>query len=144
LRKKLIITVFSFYFLILIASLSLSDDNLSFRKQIVLDNSLCRVSVDIAGGSIICFSLKNKDTNPFTWNYPEKGNTAPRSMGHFVCFDRWGEPSQQEIKNGVPIHGEASGVIWDVFSQPSLSGEDYQVGNGMHPPYSRNEALPYN
>ena len=41
---------------------------------------------------------------------PEKGDTKPRTMGHFVCFDRWGQPSPSEIENGMPFHGEAAQV----------------------------------
>jgi hypothetical protein len=33
-------------------------------------------------------------------------------MGHFLCCDRWGQPSQAELANGMPFHGEAAQVVW--------------------------------
>ncbi len=76
------------------------------------------VGVDLAGGSIVDFQLVEHGLNPLTWNYPEKGELEPRSMGHFICFDRLGHPSPQERKNGMPFHGEASHVVWRILSPP--------------------------
>ena len=121
-RQKISFTVLSFCILLFTYTSSFSEELLPFRKQMVLESVTAKVSVDIAGGSIICFSLKNSDINPLTWNYPEKGDTAPRTIGHFVCFDRWGSPSPAELKNGMPFHGEATSVTWDVFSKPAKSG----------------------
>jgi hypothetical protein len=39
-------------------------------------------------------------------------------MGHFLCLDRWGQPSEAEAKNGMPFHGEASKVEWQVTRGP--------------------------
>ena len=33
-------------------------------------------------------------------------------MAHFLCLDRWGQPSEAELRNGMPFHGEASRVEW--------------------------------
>lgn len=97
---------------------SLSEPSLEGRNQVVLEGEIACVSVDAAGGAIVDFHLKNQNLNPFTWNYPEKGDLTPRPMGHFICFDRWGQPSPQELKNGMPFHGEASKVEWTVISPP--------------------------
>ena len=35
-------------------------------------------------------------------------------MGLFLCCDRWGPPSEAEAKNGMPYHGEATKVVWEV------------------------------
>ena len=40
-------------------------------------------------------------------------------MGHFLCLDRWGRPSDEEKKNGMPFHGEASRVMWDILTPPT-------------------------
>jgi hypothetical protein len=98
------------------------ETGLEGRKQIVLDGNIASVCVDIAGGSIVDFHLVKWGLNPLTWNYPEKGDLKPRMMGHFVCFDRWGQPSDQELKNGMPFHGEATHVEWKVLSQPEKTG----------------------
>ncbi|MCE5250283.1 hypothetical protein LLG96_08690 [bacterium] len=98
------------------------ETGLDGRKQIVLDGNIASVSVDIAGGSIVDFHLNKQGLNPLHWNYPEKGDTKPRMMGHFICFDRWGPPSDQELKNGMPFHGEATQVEWKILSRPQKTG----------------------
>jgi hypothetical protein len=40
-------------------------------------------------------------------------------MGHFLCLDRWGAPSEAEARNGMPFHGEASHVSWRVVGEVS-------------------------
>ena len=121
--NKPILAILSIFAILLIQTVSFGEESLSFRKQVVLKSSASQVSVDIAGGSIIEFRLDKSNLNPLTWNYPEKGNTAPLTIGHFVCFDRWGNPSPAELKNGMPFHGEATSVNWNVISQPSKTGQ---------------------
>ena len=101
------------------SQLSWSDNGLEGRKQVVLEGKSAVVSVDIAGGSIVDFHLSGQSLNPLHWNYPETRETTPRPMGHFVCFDRWGQPSVSEEKNGMPFHGEATKVVWKILRQPS-------------------------
>jgi hypothetical protein len=100
-------------------TLSWAASGMDGRRQVVLEGKTARVSVDVAGGSIVDFHFLDSGLNPFTWNYPEKGDSKPRTMGHFVCFDRWGQPSEQEAKNGMPFHGEAAQVVWTVLAEPS-------------------------
>ena len=88
------------------------------RKLIHLESETARVTVDLGGGSIIDFHLIDQRLNPLTWNHPEEETLEPRGMGHFVCFDRLGNPSPREIENGMPFHGEASHVEWQVLSPP--------------------------
>ena len=109
----------SFVFaLVLIPHLCRSELALEGREQVVLEGEIARISVDTAGGSIVDFRLIEQGLNPLNWNYPEKGDLKPRTMGHFICFDRWGQPSAQELKNGMPFHGEAAQVVWKVLLQP--------------------------
>ena len=100
------------------------ETSLEGRNQVVLTGNVASVSVDLAGGSIVDFHLVKQGLNPLFWNYPEKGDLKPRWMGHFVCFDRWGQPSDQELKNGMPFHGEASQVEWKVLSQPKKTNNE--------------------
>jgi hypothetical protein len=43
-------------------------------------------------------------------------------MGHFLCLDRWGAPSEAESRNGMPFHGEASHVLWGTVHPPERTG----------------------
>jgi len=81
----------------------------------VLENQTARAVFDLSGGSLIEFQLRDGGMNPLTWDsrgQPE----APRPRGHFLCFDRWGQPSAAELKNGMPFHGEATRVVWKLHS----------------------------
>jgi Domain of unknown function (DUF4432) len=85
------------------------------RRSLVLDGSAAQVVVDIAGGSIVSFQFQDQKLNPLVWG--EKGEpAAPRPMGHFLCLDRWGAPSEAEKNNGMPFHGEAAQVVWKILS----------------------------
>jgi len=75
----------------------------------VLENPGVRAVFDLAGGSLIEFQLREMGLNPLTW---DSHGPAPRPRGHFLCFDRWGQPSAPELKNGMPFHGEATRVRW--------------------------------
>lgn len=88
------------------------------RKQVEIESENAKVIVDLAGGSIIDFHLKQNPLNPLTWGRPGKPDLRPRSMGHFICFDRWGPASEAETKNGMPWHGEATHLNWDIITPP--------------------------
>lgn len=94
------------------------EQGLDGRQMVTLEGTAAVLQADVAGGAIVDFHFKGQTLNPFTWNYPEKSDRNPRPMGHFICFDRWGQPSQNEGKNGMPFHGEATSVQWEVLSQP--------------------------
>jgi hypothetical protein len=63
--------------------------------------------IELAGGVLSDFHLAGDAVNPL------------RGMGHFLCLDRWGPPSEAEAKNGMPFHGEASKAEWRVTRQPT-------------------------
>ncbi|MFC1607740.1 hypothetical protein ACFL47_07190 [Candidatus Latescibacterota bacterium] len=92
---------------------------LTGRPQVVLEGKAAVMSIDVAGGAIADFHLAGSSINPLNWNHPERGVTEPKPMGHFICFDRWGQPSKSELENGMTFHGEAVKVMWDVLSKPS-------------------------
>lgn len=86
------------------------------RRSVVLKGDQSRLVVDILGGSIVDFHLTGHGLNPLRW--ANDGPTdKPRSMGHFICLDRWGQPSEAERANGMPGHGEATKVAWEVLDQ---------------------------
>lgn len=90
------------------------------RPQAVLTNLAARVSVDLAGGSIGEFRLIRHAVNPLAWNTPRDDKPGPH--GHFLCLDRWGPPSAAEGALGMPYHGEASVVLWNLETT-SQAGE---------------------
>ena len=84
------------------------------RSSLIFENSKSRLVIDLAGGSYREFRFLDDTVNPFNWCQPRPGVTNPKVMGHFLCLDRWGPPSVSEGANGMPYHGEAGSVVWQV------------------------------
>ncbi|MBL8229722.1 MAG: hypothetical protein JNL98_14630 [Bryobacterales bacterium] len=86
-------------------------------SPVVLENDHIRLVMETAGGGFVDFQLKKHapGLNPFTWQ--DRSSNGPRPQGHFLCLDRWGQPSDAERANGVPFHGEAPRVNWTVQQQ---------------------------
>ena len=92
------------------------------RPSIVFEGEVAKAVVDIGGGAIVDFHLEKRPLNPLSWGQ-EGESTEDRWMGHFVCLDRWGAPGDGEAANGMPFHGEASRVGWQVESGPKKKGD---------------------
>ena len=73
---------------------------------------------DLGGGSLFSFRL-NGGLNPLVWLDAADNNATFRPMAHFLCLDRWGQPSPGEQKAGVPFHGEAARVEWKIVNATS-------------------------
>jgi hypothetical protein len=91
------------------------------RSTISLKGKTATVVVDLGGGSISDFHLGDDGLNPLQWDSwsfsPNPDGPAPdlpRSMGHFLCLDRWGSASDAEKANGMTNHGEATQVWWSI------------------------------
>ena len=95
------------------------------RPAVVLEGNAARVTVDLGGASIVQFQINGQALNPLTWTSDEPAPAHP--MGHFLCLDRWGPPSDAESKNGMPFHGEAAHVAWKVVRAPARSGGEIQT-----------------
>ncbi len=92
------------------------------RPTLKLANEQARVSVDLLGGSIVDFRLAGGQVNPLVWaNDAKPGEAKP--MSHFLCLDRWGQPSPAELANGMPYHGEATRVEWQQTGAGSMRTE---------------------
>ena len=98
-----------------------ANDWMEGRPTLELDGNAAKVVIDLGGGSIADFHLKEHKLNPISWdswsfseNPDDKPPMEPRSMGHFLCLDRWGPASEAEIANGMGWHGEATRVDWKV------------------------------
>ncbi len=84
-------------------------------KQLVLENSKAALHIKLCGGAYSDFHLKENPLNPINWKTvnPEE----PPFMGHFLCLDRWGPPSDGEKINGFGHHGEVISQDWELLRQ---------------------------
>jgi hypothetical protein len=87
-----------------------------------LENNKAVLLVDLNGGMLHDFHLRDMGLNPLNWKI--NASHLPGFKGHFVCFDRWGPPSEGEKANGFIHHGEVSTIKWQVLAEP-------QKSNGM-------------
>jgi hypothetical protein len=76
------------------------------RAPLLLESRAAALRVNLTGGVLTDFRMAGDGVNPL------------QGMGHFLCLDRWGQPSEAEAKNGMPFHGEAYKVEWRVTRPP--------------------------
>jgi hypothetical protein len=112
-------------FVILLALSAQAQTVIDGRPSVVLEGRVAQVTVDLGGGSIVGFQFKDQRLNPLSWTSEEPGQAHP--MGHFLCLDRWGAPSEAESKNGMPFHGEVSHVPWTVVRPPGAIRDAIQA-----------------
>ena len=107
----------------LLAAMSLvsAEEVFEGRRSVVLQGTDARLVVDILGGSIVSFELNDQKLNPLRWANAGPAD-KPRQMSHFLCLDRWGPPSDAERASGMPFHGEAGLVEWQVIDQKATTG----------------------
>jgi hypothetical protein len=98
----------------LVSSTSAAGEVASGRKSLVLENQAARLVVDLGGGSLGEFKFRTGELNPLSWNSPVPGDASIHGFGHFLCLDRWGPPSEAEGAHGMPYHGEAAHVPWEI------------------------------
>ena len=91
------------------------------RPSLILEGKAARLVVDLGGGSLADFRLSGHPVNPLQWDPGEAAVLKP--LGHFLCLDRWGAPTEAEERNGMFFHGEASRVEWKVQEGPARKGE---------------------
>ena len=109
---------------LIIAAIALTGST-SADDRIVMRGDKAQVSIAIAGGGIIEYRFLDQKVNPLNWKISDdlesdRPKGKPYLRGHFLCLDRWGRPSDAEIKNGVPFHGEAPRIVWQVLKEPKL------------------------
>lgn len=91
-------------------------------SKVEISNSTSTLLVDSNGGAIISFSLVNDTINPFTWKLskeqmPVNNRNGASFEGHFICLGRWGNPTEGEIKAGIPNNGHIGNIQWNIISQ---------------------------
>lgn len=92
---------------------------LTTNAKIQLQNKTSVIEVDLHGGAITNFHLKENLINPLSFRFskeqmPENNKAGAPYRGHFLCAGRWGEPSEGEIKAGIPNHGEPANIHWQL------------------------------
>jgi hypothetical protein len=106
-----------------------------------IENDDVRVTVSVQGGHIAEVLEKGTGVNPL-WNppwpsidvrdyspdkYPEYGNDAESKllagiMGHNLCLDLFGPPSEEEARAGLIVHGEVALLNFEVTTDgPQLT-----------------------
>ena len=106
------------------------------RRAFQIENELVRVTVLCEGGHIAELLHKPSGANPLwtpPWpsiepssyrpeQHPEYGQNAESKllagiMGHNLCLDLFGPPSEDEAAAGIPVHGEASVAPYSIRAQ---------------------------
>lgn len=87
--------------------------------MVLLENSRIRLKINQTGGSYSDFHLKELPLNPINWEIGDV--TQPPFKGHFLCFDRWGPPSEAERSNGFLHHGEVNTQKWELSDDASIN-----------------------
>jgi len=82
------------------------------RPVRILSNDKLSLAVRTVGGAMVQLVMKDQADapNPF------------EGLGHFVCVDGFGPVSKEEQAAGLPGHGEAHRVSWDVLSSDRKDG----------------------
>lgn len=103
------------------------------RRGYRLDNGELELVVSVEGGHIAAFTDKATKVNPL-WSppwpsiepsqydrgkHPEYGDNAESKLlsgilGHNLCVDLFGGPSEAEAAAGMTVHGEASIVAYEI------------------------------
>ncbi|HZS51339.1 MAG TPA: hypothetical protein VFA54_10790 [Bryobacterales bacterium] len=103
------------------------------RRAVQLHNREIRVSVVYGGGHVAEICLLENGVNPLwvpPWPSIEPSDWDPRRtpeygidresrllsgiLGHNLCFDYFGAPSDEEAAAGLGVHGEAPVVRWEI------------------------------
>lgn len=101
-------------------SISKSNLNDTMEKSVVrLENNNVLLLINLNGGSYLNFHFKDLPINPINWH--TKDTVKPAFMGHFICFDRWGPPTDAEKANGFVHHGEANTLTWKLITSPHFA-----------------------
>ena len=112
------------------------DTTYNGRRAVAIENEHLRVTVLPGGGHIAEVLDKASGVNPLwtpPWTSIEPSRFDPSQhrdygdgldagllagiAGHNLCLDIFGGPSDEEARAGLPVHGEASNVDYDVQAQ---------------------------
>lgn len=80
----------------------------------VLSNDRLELTTATRGGSMISLVLRDDPARLSPFGDP--GRMGGRVLGHFVCVDGFGPVSAEERAAGLPGHGEAQSLPWELAS----------------------------
>jgi hypothetical protein len=98
------------------------------RPAIVLSNEKIELTVTLSGAALANLALLDDSSrlSPY-WNIARAVRLAGRTpadagsvMGHFLCLDGFGAPSQEELKAGYKFHGEASSRRFEIIQSTKV------------------------
>jgi len=100
--------------------------NINKDTLVTIQNSDAKVSFSLYGGAMVVFELNEGRINPFTWklnkeDMPENNKNGAPFQGHFLCTNRWGGPTAEEIKVGIPHNGEPANIWWQLIKKSTSS-----------------------
>src|ERR1051326_4956507 len=84
--------------LIMMPAIARAQDVTDGRPAVRLESQAATLVIDLGGGSIVDFHLNPDGLNPLHWLGPDDEDKAFRPMAHFLCLDRWGAPSDAELR----------------------------------------------
>jgi hypothetical protein len=95
------------------------------RPAIVLRNDKLELTILIRGATLANLVLRDdaEKLSPY-WNMDRAQRAAGSpparpggSLGHFLCLDGFGAPSEEERSAGMPFHGEANGRQFETVEE---------------------------
>jgi hypothetical protein len=95
------------------------------RPAIVLRNDKIELTILIRGATLANLVLRDdaEKLSPY-WNMDRAQRAAGSpparpggSIGHFLCLDGFGAPSEEERSAGMPFHGEANGRQFETVEE---------------------------
>jgi hypothetical protein len=106
------------------------------RRAVQIENGQLRLTVTVEGGHLAEILHKSSGVNPLwipPWpsiepstysaaKHPEYGDYNESKllcgiMGHNLCLDLFGTPSEEEYAAGISVHGEANVVPYDIAAR---------------------------
>ena len=98
-------------------------DDFQGRPSLVVSNDLIELTILHTSGAFASLVLKDDadKINPM-WDHIRMARELNRPMwgltyvGHFICVDGFGPPSDDEERAGLPQHGEARDLAWTTES----------------------------
>jgi hypothetical protein len=114
--------------LALIGALSAQVGEFEGRPAVALSNGKIELTVMLSG-AVLANLVLLEDSSRFSpyWNTARAVRLAGGSpanaggvMGHFLCLDGFGAPSQEELKAGYSFHGEASGRRFEIIQSTKI------------------------
>lgn len=109
----------SFYILLVfLVSTSCNVENKN-QQHISLENEVFELKINPQGGAFSYISPRDSEMNFLSWKLeqdqmPQNNRLGAPFQGHFLCYGRWGAPTEGEIEAGIPHNGDHNNRIWEV------------------------------